>query len=382
MKFISILTLLFFSCYVNAEVSASLKDELVKETLSTFMTRNGIPGMAVQIYVNGQPSSYYYGLADKDKKIPITNKTIFEVGSISKVMTSLLLAQEIDFAKMGLNDPVTKYVKDLPSGFSHITLQNLATHTSGLPFNVPASVTTTSELQAYLENWQPRVASGEEWQYSNLGTGLLGYALENSTKWDFNKLYIRHILSPLKMQAVGLTIPAKFNKYYAQGYDKNNNPVHPVQSKLFPAAYGLKVMAGDMRQFLSAAIGLPGTPPRVVWPMRMTQAIYAKYANTLQGLAWTIHPMNDESISELLEVNNDSLAPEVLDTVYERPSYDGNALIDKTGSTDGFRAYIAVIPNKKTGIVLLANKSVPNAALVKTGRELLFKLNKWIPANG
>jgi beta-lactamase class C len=333
------------------------------------------------VYVKGQPSSYYYGFADKDKKIPVTNKTIFEVGSISKVMTSILLAQEIDFAKMSLSDPVTKYIKNLPGSFNHITLQNLATHTSGLPFNPPLHVSTSSELQAYLENWKPGVASGEEWQYSNLGVGLLSYALENSTKWDFNKLYTRHILSPLKMQSVGVTIPAKLNKYYAQGYDKNNNPTHPTQAKLFPAAYGLKVVAGDMRQFLGAAIGLPGTPSRLLWPMRMTQAAYIKYADTLQGLAWTVHPMNDETVPELLAGANESgLEPGEVDAVYERPSYDGNALIDKTGATEGFRAYIAVIPNKQTGIVLLANKNVSNATLVKTARELLFKLNKWIPA--
>jgi beta-lactamase class C len=377
-KFISLLIFLFHTVGVYAESRAQVNTNIVNATISAFMKENAIPGVAASLYVDGQPSSYYYGFANLDKKIAVTDKTIFEVGSISKVMTSILLAQEVDFAKMYLTDPVTKYVKDLPSSFDHITLQSLATHTSGLPFTIPASVTTETELQAYFANWKANNNFQNRWQYSNVGIGLLGDALEEATNWDFNKLYTRHILNPLHMQAIGITVPAKFNKYYAQGYDKTGDPIHPTEPRFFKAAYGLKMMAGDMQKFLGAAIGLPGTPPRVMWPMRLTQSIYVKYADQLQGLGWSIHPLSDNHLSALLQKNQANFGPARVQTIYERPLYDGNALIDKTGETNGFRAYIAVIPNKKTGIVILANKNVPRAVIVKTGRELLFKLNKWM----
>jgi len=373
-KFLSIFAALFFSLYVYAETNTP-HTELVNQTISSFMTNNEIPGVAVQLYVHGQPSSYYYGYADRDKKIPVTEKTIFELGSISKVMTSILLAQEVDFAKMSFNDPVKKYIKDLPDVFNEISLQNLATHTSGLPFNVPNNVATPTQLQNYLANWKPNVDPNERWQYSNVGIGMLGKALESSTQWDFNKLYIRHILNPLRMQQIGTNVPPKLKKYIAQGYDKNGDPTRPVQFGLFPSAGGLKVMAGDMQKFLSAAIGLPGTPPRVLWPIRMTQTTFVKYAGNQQGLAWSIHSL--KNMSDLLDASNDVVLDSIaVDGIYEKPPYDGDALIDKTGTTDGFRAYIAVIPNKKSGIVILANKNVPNSAIVKTARELLYKLNQ------
>ncbi len=376
-KFLSIFATACSAFCVYAETNTAVNADVVNQTISTFMANNDIPGVAVQLYVKGQPSSYYYGFADRDKKIPVTNKTIFEMGSISKVMTSILLAQEVDFAKMSFNDPVKKYITDLPATFNHITLQNLATHTSGLPRNVPNNVITQAELKDYLAHWQPTVDPSDRWQYSNVGIGLLGDALASSTQWDFNKLYIRHILNPLSMLPISTTVPAKFTKYIAQGYDNNGNPTKPYQPELFPSAGGLKVMAGDMQPFLGAAIGLPGTPPRLMWPIRMTQTTFVKYAGKQQGLAWSIHPIKEGYITDLLDDTNDYAMDTIaVDAIYERPPYDGNALIDKTGTTQGFRAYIAVIPNKKTGIVILANKNVPNTAIVRTARELLFKLNK------
>lgn len=375
-KLISVLTLLVVFLNVRAEAATNPNAALVNQAISAFMANNDIPGIAVQLYVNGQPSSYYYGYANRDKKIPVTNKTIFEVGSISKIMTSILLAQEVDFAKVGLNDPVKKYLKNLPDSFNQVTLQSLATHTSGLPFAPPRQVTTQAQLQHYLATLK-EITPGEEWQYSNFGMGMLGEALESSTQWDFNKLYTRHILNPLRMQPIGVTVPAKFKKYYAQGYDKETNPVPSSTESLFPSAGGLKVMAGDMQRFLGAAIGLPGTPSRVMWPIRMTQAAYVKYADNLQGLGWTIHPIDSDTIPDLLDASDEGgIVPMTVEGIYDKPLYDGNALIDKTGTTQGFRAYIALIPNKKTGIVILANKNVPTTAIVKTARELLFKLNK------
>jgi beta-lactamase class C len=138
----SINAIAFFPINENTKVSDA---DIVKETANAFMSENHIPGLAILLYVDGAASSYYFGYADREKKKPVTQKTIFEVGSLSKLMTSLLFAQEIDMAKMNLNDSVKKYLPDLSTAFDDISLKELATHTSGLEFNVPKTVQSEVE---------------------------------------------------------------------------------------------------------------------------------------------------------------------------------------------------------------------------------------------
>jgi len=376
MKVIILLILSLISLPIYAEdiQDSDTAARLVQQSMTTLIQKNAIPGAAVLLYVNGKPIEQYYGHAGQ--KEPVFRKTIFEIGSISKVMTSILFAQEIDWAKMSLNDPVTKYVKDLPATFNKMTLQDLATHTSGLPFNPPRNITTQDELKQYFSKWSPRDNAYDQWRNSNVGMGLLGYALESSTESDFNDLYRRHILNPLKM-VNGVTVPKTLTKYYAEGYDANDNPIPHAHLGLFPAAVGIKASASDMQRFLSAAIGLPGTPPRVFYPMRLTQSMFVRMNdNQYQGLAWQIHSIKDVAdISRLLRASDLSDSELInVQEVYQRPVYSGSVLVDKTGATNGFRAYIAVIPNKKSGIVILVNKNVPASAIVKTAREILFKV--------
>lgn len=350
--------------------------ELVKTTMMDFMKENNVEGVAVEMYVDGKPRTYNFGYANAEKKKPITQNTIFEVGSITKLMTSLLFAQEVDAAKVQLTDPITHYMTTLPDSYKSISLQSLATHTAGFPFLPPENVKSENDLQQYLRDNAPTAAINQEWQYSNFSIGMLGMTLEAITHENFDQLYRQRILAPLRMQQIGLVVPEKLLKNYAQGYDKDNNPVERDSLGLFPAAADVKASASDMQKFLSAAIGLPGTPPRILYPMRMTQATYVELPDKMQGLGWTIHPFTEATASDLLiEPEEMNRGPLPVKEVLTRAKYNGDALIDKTGGTPGFRSYIAVIPNKKTGIVILTNHFVSNKAIVETGRELLFKVN-------
>lgn len=351
--------------------------DTIKKSISTLMQENKIPGVAIAVYVDGKPSAYYFGYADERKKIPINKYTIFEIGSISKIMTSILLAQQVDIGSMQLSDSLKKYVTGLPARYESISLRDLATHTSGLPFDVPQTIKTQAELEKYLTEWSPEQKPGEQWVYSNLGIGMLGYALKSMTHKNFNQLYRHRILSPLGMQPIAFTVTKQFQANYAQGYDDKGSPVKQVTLGLFPSAYGIKASAPDMQRFLGAAIGLPGTPSQVFYPMRLTQTAFVKIADKMQGLAWLIHPINTDNLPNLLnEQDSVDLKPAIVNEVYEKPRFSGDALMDKTGTTNGFRAYIAVIPNKKSGVVILANKSLTNNAIEHTGREILFKLTK------
>ena len=336
-------TILLFACLISnlhaqpADVVDPLNKKL-QQSLSSLTQKNNIKGAVILLYANGKLYEEYYGYADDNKDNPVIRKTIFEIGSISKIMTSLLFAQEYDWAKMALNDPVTKYVKGLPRAYDKITMQDLATG-----------------------------------RYSNAGMDLLGEALAASTESDYGDLYRRHIMNPLLM-VNGATVPKSLAKYYAQGYDRAGKAVSPVGEGFYASSYGIKASVADMQKFLSAAIGLPGTPPRVFYPMRLTQSMFIKKNDEFQGLAWQIHPIrNNKDINRLLTIaDHPNKSPVIIQEILQRPVYSDNVMMDKTGMTDGFSAYIAVIPAKKSGIVILANKNIPDHVTVKLAREILL----------
>lgn len=342
-KFIVCLFSYLFVSISYAGLFTQNSDEVVSNAIHTWMAENNVPGAAVVLYVDGKPFSYYYGYADKEKKTPVTEATIFEMGAVSEVMTNLMVAEEIDFAKMSLKDPLKKYISDLPVSVSDSTLQEIATHTVD-----------------------------DTWNASIDNTTLLATALEKSTTKDYDWLYFHHVSALLGMKHLGLVIQEKYKDNIAQGYGVNGSPVSQVSDNTPSSLMGLKSSGADMQKFLSAAIGLPGTPERVFYPMRMTQSVYIKLADRMQGLGWQIHPL---SFNNGLLVNQPIMPGELaVDEVFNQPLFDGNTLIDKAGLSAGFGAYIAVMPDKKSGIVILTNKHVSDDAVARVGRQILFKL--------
>jgi beta-lactamase class C len=285
----------------------------------------------------------------------------------------LLISQEVDFAKMKLTDPLKTYWTDLPAAFDHITIQQAATHTAGLPFDAPPTLLSETDLLAFFNNKAPK--QGKEWNYSNVGIGLLGYLLEKTSERPYDRIYRTHVSWPLGMLPVSTNVPDSLKPFYAQGYDLKGNPAPQVESGIFKGASALKMAASDMQNFLSAAIGLPGTPERIFYPMRMTQSVYVKLPERYQGLAWNIHPLTRRNMNKLVsDAFNFGTSP--VTATFERPMFYGDALFDKTGTTKGFKAYIAVIPNKKSGVAILTNKNSQTNEIVTVGRQILFNLAK------
>ena len=350
--------------------------QVVNNVMQTYMQKHEVPGAAVMLYVDGKPQAYYFGYANRESKKPVTKDTIFEVGSLTKLMTTLLIAQEVDFAKIKLQESITKYIPTLPASFADITVLSLATHTSGLPFEPPAEVKNRVEWEKYAATWKATAPVNAEYTYSQIGIGLLGQALETVTHESFNNLYRKKILAPLGMQPIALTVPKKLEEFYAQGYGKDGAAAVRVECLLFPSAGCMKASAEDMGKFLSAAIGLPQTPEGIFYPMRMTQTAYVQVGQTEQAMGWQVHELKAEQTKALL-AGKDTLGLQTLPVseVFADNKFNGAELIDKTGSTDGFRAYIGVIPDKKTGIVILVNRNIAGDDTMKAAREILFKLN-------
>lgn len=368
---------LTFALCLSQIVYAAETDKVVNSVMQQYMQKYQVPGAAVIVYVDGKPSTYYFGVADKQSNKPVSKDTIFELGSLTKLMTAILLAQDVDFAKIKLKDPVNKYIPTLPASFGNISMRSLATHTSGLPFKPAGDIKTREQLEQYAQTFKPDTAPDTKFQYSNFGIGLIGFALETVSHQNYNQLFRTKILTPLGMSPIAFSVPKKYKDFYAQGYDEKGAPAPRIGDNLFAAAGDMKASVSDMGKFLSAAIGLPQTPESIFYPMRMTQTPYLEVGDYAQGLGWQIHDTTPETVKVMLTGNDmeDILKPVAVGEVFKDPIFNGANLIDKTGATDGFRTYIAVIPQKKTGIVILTNRRVLGSPIAVAGREILFKLN-------
>jgi CubicO group peptidase (beta-lactamase class C family) len=362
---------LLISLFCVTVIAEAEQFPYVPAMLTSFMQEHHVPGMAVMVFGEGKPEQYYLGNATPDQAV--TKRTIFELGNVSDLLTAVLVAQQVDYAKMQLKTPITEYLIDIPKNFEKVTLQNLVTHVAGLPYSVPSQVQTREQLMAFLA--QQKLKVGKTWRDSLIDTGLLGYALEVVSHKSFNQLYRGRLLGPLGMQAIALTVPAYLEKYYAQGYGRNDKPVPHQTLGILPAADGIKASAYDMQQFLTAAIGFKHTPPQVFYPMRLTQSVFLKLPNRMQGLGWNIYELSMSSIRQLLYSAQDNPGPLAVTDMPAQPLYNGNLLFDKVGSTEGFTAYIAVVPGRKSGIVVLANKALDHQAIILLARNILFKVS-------
>lgn len=349
-------------------------DKTVMKALNEMREEYDIPGIYAAIYIQGKPYTYQIGYAQQEKKIPITKDTIFEIGSLTKLMTVILLAQEVDKAKTSLDTPIGKYLTYLPDNFKALTFKNLATFTVNFPLKPPPDIKTKQALIHYLTELNQDLEVGKVRKYSNISIGFIGDALEVMTHKNLNQLYRERILVPLHMQPIALTVPSKIKNNLAQGYTRNDELALPENYNLLPSSYGMKASGEDMRKFLSYAIGLNKKPTSLFYPLRLTQVGYVDVPEELQGLVWKIYVLDEDGIDLLLDDPSNTINEAQPATFIKQPRFNDNTLLDKTGTTDGFRTYIAVLPKYQSGIVVLVNKNVSDEAIVKTARLILLKL--------
>jgi D-alanyl-D-alanine-carboxypeptidase/D-alanyl-D-alanine-endopeptidase len=204
----------------------------------------------------------------------VTGDTIFEIGSMTKLFTVLALADMVQKGEVALTDPVAKLLPStvkMPSRDGKvITLEDLATHTSGLPrlptnlapkdVNNPYADYTPAELYAFLSSYELPRDIGSHYEYSNLGAGLLGHALALRAGVDYETHIRSRILDPLGMKSTSIRLAEPATARLAKGYDGNLKPAANWDFSTLAGAGALRSTANDLLTFLSAAIGLTKTP--------------------------------------------------------------------------------------------------------------------------
>jgi beta-lactamase class C len=352
-------------------------DVAVTDAAKAVMQQYNIPGLAIALTVDGQQHFYNFGVAAKDTQAKVSSDTLFELGSISKTFTATLATLAQVNGRLSLNDHPGQYLPQLKgSAFDQVTLMNLATHTAGgFPLQVPDAVQNTEQLMAYLQAWQPQYPAGSKRTYANPSIGMLGMITAKAVNKPFAEAMEQDLLPKLGLSNTWLTVPASKMPLYAQGYDKQDLPVRLQGGVLGTEAYGMKSSATDMLHFVEANMATAKVDEPIRQALAQTHAGYFKVGAMTQALIWE-HYVYPASRETLLEGNSNKMAYETQPVTAINPPIAPlqNAWINKTGSTNGFGGYVAFVPEKKIGIVILANKNYPNAARVKLAYGILSVL--------
>jgi D-alanyl-D-alanine-carboxypeptidase/D-alanyl-D-alanine-endopeptidase len=277
---------------------------------------------------------------------------VFEIGSITKVFTSLALADMIERGEVKPDDPVASF---LPPGVKvpsrngrQITLLDLSMQISGLP-RLPDNLKPADPVNPYVDYDAARLYDflsrytltrdpGQKYEYSNLGAGLLGQALALKAGMSYEELIRRRILAPLGMTSTSITLPDPLKKRLAPGYDGS---LHPAKNWDFAALAGcgaLRSTANDMLKFLAANLELTGSPLKAA--MRRMRSVRKETGVPDLEIAMAWHIL----------------------------TRFGGDLYWHNGGTAGYRSFAGYNLEKKEGVVVLCNTFLDNDDL---GRHIL-----------
>jgi len=301
-------------------------------------------GMAVCLVTPEHKRFVTFGRERLSDNRPVTSETVFEIGSITKVFTALLLADMVRRDEVGLDDPVSRH---LPSDFKvplldgrQITLADLATHTSGLPrWPLPPSTSPPSlasieamgqfsleDFKTWLLDLHPETPAGTGgWWYSNAGYALLGMALAHRGGRSYEALLQERVIDRVGLRDTTFDPTASMSRRLAEGHTADLKPVPPFKGGIFAAAGALRSTPRDLSRFAAAI--LPGSMAQIApdEEFLLTVKRAAPWIGGAQALGW-----------------------EVLDA-------PGGAFVNKDGVTLGQAASIVFDPGTRKAVVAFSN---------------------------
>lgn len=328
-------TFVFALMVITVNSFSQTFEELCKQRVDLEET----PGIAVAIYENGNTTYLTFGLANIETKEAVTSKTLFEIGSITKTFTCTALANAVVKNEMGLEDNVQKYLPPmivLPTkNGKQISILNLATARSGLP-RMPSNFGprdsqnpyidyTEKELFAFLTHTELNAEPGAQYEYSNLGMGLLGYIIAKKKGVSYSRLIKETVLSPLEMKQTFIS-GERNDKLLAAGYaDKNKMKAWTWSDQsVLTGAGGSVSNVEDMIKYLVAQFNTTDPVLKKTFELARQERAAAGNLTYQIGLGWHL-----------------------VDHKY----------IWHNGGTGGFRSFAGFDPENKRAIVILTNST-------------------------
>lgn len=371
MRYFSFLLLLFFQLSLSAQNTLPKK---VAKNIQARIDNNHSPSIVVGIIDKKGPQYYFFGTTTIDGE-PVDEHTIYEIGSISKTFTGILLAQMVKEGKVALADPVQKYLPEsvkMPKWEGQeITLAQLSDHTSSLP-RMPANLSpkdnanpfadyTVEDLYAFLNAYELPREIGSEFEYSNLAQGLLGHVLARVQAKSYEDLVVEMIAKPLGMNETRITFDQQMQKHLAPGHSMGR-PVSNWDIPTLAGAGAIRSSLHDMLLFLEANLGLKKT---ALYPAMQFahQGRHDKAGNSQVGLAWVTSKGSNGDV------------------------------IWHNGGTGGYRTFAGFVKETGKGVVVLANSDMstddigfyllnPQLKLMEAKKSMTTKINNVILDRG
>lgn len=366
-----------FRCAPRHNNGSDLSQAALDSIVKPIMEQYNIAGMSVGVTTNGSQLFFNYGVASKIAQQQVTSETLFEIGSVSKTFNVTLAAYAQITGHLSLTDSVSKHLPALKgSSFDNIQLINLGTHTAGgLPLQLPDSIGDSVQLMNYYKQWQPAYAPGTYRVYSNPSIGLLGVVSATSMGQSYKASIENKLFTALGLTNSYIDVPADKMEAYAQGYNKKDSAVRVNPAVLDAQAYGVKSCTKDLVRFLEANMGMLQLDKQLEQAINLTHTGYYRSGVLVQDMIWEAYKYPTD-LNTLLEGNSEKMILNAVPAVKINPDSLArqDMLFNKTGSTNGFGAYVLFIPSKRTGIVILANKSFPIPARVSIAYQILARL--------
>ena len=354
---LALLATLPVSCVVAPPIQASRVEE-INAIVHPLLEKHKNMGFAVGVIQGDQMSVIGYGRVAADNPALPNGDTVYEIGSVTKVFTTYLLADLAREGTVALNDPISRH---LPRNMKapreedrEITLEDLATHTSGLP-RLPTNLSGSGDdpyadysperMYEFLGSYRLKRGIGAKCEYSNLGVGLLGHLLERAAKAPYEELVARRLTSRIGMRSTGITLADPVKVRLAPPYFANGSPAHNWHFKALAGAGALRSTANDLLKLVSVNLGRG--EPYVAETFASCHAVRVEpNRDSLRvGLGWHVSPV--------------------------RPK--GPWATWHNGGTEGYSSFIGFIKESRTGVVVLSNTFTPAADRI--GMDILSKLN-------
>ena len=379
------LSALFRRCLLAVALAASLPASALSPSTTptpacaravlTVMKQHEIAGMAVAVTRQGEQHFYSFGLASWETRVPVTNDTLFEVGSISKTYSATLAAYAQALGRLSLADPVERHVPELAgSALARSRCWAWPRTAGGFPLQVPDTVRDRAQLMAYLQAWQPSYAEGTRRTYANPSIGMLGVATANAMGQAYVPLMQGTLLPKLGLPSTSAGAGRPDGALRA-GLRQAQPAGARESRRAGRRAYGVKTSARDLLRFVELNLGGTSGDAKLDQAIADTHRGYFELGGMTQDLVWEQYRY-PAPLDTVLEGNSNTVAFETHDVRALRPPLAprADAWINKTGATNGFGAYVAFVPGRRIGIVILANRNYPNADRVRLAYEVLDAL--------
>ncbi len=370
-----LLLLLFIVFSANLGFAQKALPEDVTKSIQSRIEYGISPSIVVGIIDKNGPQYYAFGTKTLGGK-PVNEHTIYEIGSISKTFTGILLAQMVKNGQMKTDDAAQKHLPaavKLPKWENtEITLGNLSDHTSSLPRlptnMVPADPAnpyadyTVDQLYAFLNGYTLIRPIGSVYEYSNLAQGLLGHLLALKAGKSYEQLMITNIAAPLGMKATKITFDEAMKQNLAMGYSQGTQ-VANWDIPTLAGAGAIRSSLHDMLIFIAANLGLKKS--KFYPAMQLShQARHDKPGGgTRVGLAWHISKGAEGDV------------------------------VWHNGGTGGYRTFAGFVKETGTEVVVLTNSTAgaddigmrllnSSAKLIQVKKPALLDIKKIADAQG